>query len=1383
MHTGEYFLGLDMGTNSVGWAVTDKEYHLLRAKGKDLWGVRLFPEAAIAAERRQHRCERRRRQREKNRIAILNDLFAEEINAIDPGFYQRLADSKFWEEDKKEHQPFALFADNKYTDKDYYREYPTVFHLRKAFLHGEVPKDVRLLYLAIHSLYKSRGNFLNANLSTGDLQNFSSLYKEAKKLTECLYKDMKTVLPDLNEDDLQCIKEILSSDKYSSAFKKEKIEKILGITSKNKVQSQWVKLICGMKGKIAVAFSRVEEDDDDEEREKLSLSFRDADFDAKIQKVEELLRPEEYDLFSTLKEIHDSALLMHIMNEEKYLSDARVKAYEKHHEDLLELKKVYKKYCPKKYNAMFRTMSEELQNYSAYVGSVKYKKTIRRKGKRGKDKCTEADLYALIKKDLSPYADEPKIAQILSDIEVRNFLPKQRTSVNGIIPYQVHLKELETILRRAETVFPFLAKKDISEISVSEKIIKTFQFRIPYYIGPLFNDGSHTAWSIRKEDGRIYPWNFENKIDIKKSAEKFMENLIGHCTYLNNEQVLPYQSILYQKFCCLNELNNLKIAGRKPTPDVKQKIFRDLFLSGKKVTMKRLKKYLIDNDYANGVVRPEELILYGVDGDFKSTMSSYRHFCEILGVDHLEVVQEKMAEDIIEWATVYGDSKNFLRERIRETYSESKLSNEQLKRILGIKFQKWGNLSREFLKLNGEDKETGEVLPLIRRMEQSNDNLMELLSGRYTYMEEVSKRIKMKQLDIMMIEPDDLEDMYLSAPVKRMIWQTILIIREICKVMGHAPSRIFVEMTRSDEEKKRTKSRKEKFKELYAKIKDDSAGLSKELEKRPEADFRNKKLYLFFSQMGRSMYTGKPIDLDKLLTNNAEYDLDHIYPRHYVKDDSLDNNLVLVEKQINQHDKGDSYPLKNEIRENMVSYWKYLLDKNLITATKFYRLTRSTPFTDEERVGFINRQMVETSQAVKTVTHLLENTMPSNTKIIYSKAGPVSDFRNKYGIYKCREVNDFHHANDAYLNIVVGNVYHTKFTDDPRNFIKEWKKDQKKNDYSIGAMFDHTVERSGEIAWQKDMDTSLKIVKAILEKQTPLVTYMNYTVKGKIADQTLYSAEEAGESNLQDAYLPLKTSDERMANVTKYGGLTNLSGAYFFLVEHKKKGKMIRTLESLPAHMMSKVQNDTELLNYCKGKLHLIESNIRISKIKIYSKLRVNGFDVYLSGRSNNRLTVINAEQLKLNVKQIHYLKKVFKVLDEKWESEQIERDAKRISKKENHNHEVGITAEKNLEIYDLLTEKHIHGIYMYRPNPVGEKIRAGREKFLQLPLDKQIFVLREIFKLSGRVNGANLKDIGLSPTTGLTSINKTISDLKQCDLVSDSICGIYCRRTNLLTI
>ena len=63
-----YYLGLDMGTNSVGWAVTDQQYNLLKAKGKDLWGIREFAEADTSVERRTHRISRRRRQREQARM-------------------------------------------------------------------------------------------------------------------------------------------------------------------------------------------------------------------------------------------------------------------------------------------------------------------------------------------------------------------------------------------------------------------------------------------------------------------------------------------------------------------------------------------------------------------------------------------------------------------------------------------------------------------------------------------------------------------------------------------------------------------------------------------------------------------------------------------------------------------------------------------------------------------------------------------------------------------------------------------------------------------------------------------------------------------------------------------------------------------------------------------------------------------------------------------------------------------------------------------------------------------------------------------------------------------------------------------------------------------
>ena len=35
---GEYYLAFDIGTDSVGWAVTDLNYNLERLNGKYMWG-------------------------------------------------------------------------------------------------------------------------------------------------------------------------------------------------------------------------------------------------------------------------------------------------------------------------------------------------------------------------------------------------------------------------------------------------------------------------------------------------------------------------------------------------------------------------------------------------------------------------------------------------------------------------------------------------------------------------------------------------------------------------------------------------------------------------------------------------------------------------------------------------------------------------------------------------------------------------------------------------------------------------------------------------------------------------------------------------------------------------------------------------------------------------------------------------------------------------------------------------------------------------------------------------------------------------------------------------------------------------------------------------
>ena len=80
----------------------------------------------------------------------------------------------------------------------------------------------------------------------------------------------------------------------------------------------------------------------------------------------------------------------------------------------------------------------------------------------------------------------------------------------------------------------------------------------------------------------MYPWNFTEKIDMKQSAEKFIQRMVRHCTYLSGETALPKQSLLYEKYQVLNELNNLRIRGERISVSLKQELYHELFETERK---------------------------------------------------------------------------------------------------------------------------------------------------------------------------------------------------------------------------------------------------------------------------------------------------------------------------------------------------------------------------------------------------------------------------------------------------------------------------------------------------------------------------------------------------------------------------------------------------------------------------------------------------------------------------------------------------------------------------------------------------------------------------------------------------------------------------------
>lgn len=188
--------------------------------------------------------------------------------------------------------------------------------------------------------------------------------------------------------------------------------------------------------------------------------------------------------------------------------------------------------------------------------------------------------------------------------------------------------------------------------------------------------------------------------------------------------------------------------------------------------------------------------------------------------------------------------------------------------------------------------ETGEVWNIITALWETNENLNQLLSNKYTFMEEVNRYNEgEKKTDI---SYKTVEELYVSPAVKRQIWQTLKVVREICKVMGCEPKRVFIEMAREKQESKRTESRKSRLIDLYKSCKNEERNWISELESWSDQQYRSDKLYLYYTQKGKCMYSGEEIHIEDLW-DNTKYDIDHIYPQSKTIDDSLDNR-VLVKK-------------------------------------------------------------------------------------------------------------------------------------------------------------------------------------------------------------------------------------------------------------------------------------------------------------------------------------------------------------------------------------------------------------------------------------------------------------------------------------------------------
>lgn len=541
----KYSIGLDIGTNSVGWAVIRDHHQLVRKRvnvkiddqekkvKKNFWGVRLFEEGQTAEATRLKRTQRRRYTRRRNRLRYLQELFAEDMAQVDQNFFERLEDSFLVPADKRgSRQPIFGTIEE---EVDYHQQYPTIYHLRSGIANSHKKFDLRLVYLAMAHIMKFRGHFLiEGKLDSNNTSVAAAFEKLIKAYNEQFSRQddgsFFNRLPEENQEMIETASQVLQQ-KISPSRKVENVLKLFEKEPRNGALAQFLKLAVGNQADFKNVFDLPEE---------AKLQVPKEEFEEDLERLLGQIGDDYVDIFQYANEIYNAIKLAAILKSETTtsrakLSDSLVSRYQEHQGDLKTLKQVLKKLVAAEYHDFFNDSTKH--GYAGYIdGST-----------------NEEDFYKYTKKLLEPFKEEAEVAPLLAKIDAGNFLRKQRTFDNGVIPHQLHQEELTAIIDSQSEYYPFLKEN-------REKIITLFAFRIPYYVGPLTanqHGESRFAWLTKKTDEPIRPWNFDQVVNREESAETFIQRMTNWDTYLPDEKVLPKHSLLYELFEVLNELTKV----------------------------------------------------------------------------------------------------------------------------------------------------------------------------------------------------------------------------------------------------------------------------------------------------------------------------------------------------------------------------------------------------------------------------------------------------------------------------------------------------------------------------------------------------------------------------------------------------------------------------------------------------------------------------------------------------------------------------------------------------------------------------------------------------------------------------------------------------------
>lgn len=865
-------LGLDMGTNSLGWAVVDNSTNdLVSYHGHPMWGVRMFSESSSAEDRRKKRGARRRYQRRRQRILLLREIFQKEICDKDPYFFYRM-DQAFYVSDDRTDEGKGYLLENQKATTDFYNKYPTIWHLRYDLVTNKEKKDIRLVYLAIHHILKYRGNFLHE----GAIELSAKPKDELKMFISCISSTYEGGFEREEDDDnanweKYFAVEQINNDKFIDSLisiidkyldRSNKITEVVDPSKKRYelFADELIRLVgepkniltellpdALFKGTIDLSKNRIYKEiyknQIDLDKKDLKIIFNSDDFENKISNLSSKLKEISplIEGLIYLKSIYNNYYFKDFMEGSSFLSEAFKKKYNENKKDLKSLKSYYDKYLSDKKNSMFRD-NKVNNNFVNYIGhySPNEKNPDGKSWSEGeiikieKKKSDYFDFLNTLKKDLnsSSLENHPEAQKeadyFLKKIEDNTLLQRLNNASNSVIPMQFNKKELDAIINNQKEYYPDLFTDN--NISHIEQI---FSFKREYFIGPIDfdkNNKSKFSWVVQKETAlnkkqKIYPWNFYYVVDKKETQKNFIQRMLNHCTYLKgeNDYCIPSSSISYQAFVCLQYVNKLRDSNNNLiSVDAKQQLFKDLFLSNKTVTAKGIKEWMYQHKLGNTASIP-------TCNCNMSTYISFKNLNKYKKYEFLRLEQIKEIDEIVKLMMIFSDKET--RDDILK--NDYHFGDEDIKQIKGFSYKNWGRLSDRFLngiKIEYNDEESNEhreYNSLNNVLWFTNFNLNEILfNSKFNFHDEIEKYNENKYIDFKESDDDFLKNWMEKNVCVSPIWtrsfvQTYKLIKEVNELLkeeGKEISYYSVECTRenkSDKKGKETCSRYDRLLNIF----------------------------------------------------------------------------------------------------------------------------------------------------------------------------------------------------------------------------------------------------------------------------------------------------------------------------------------------------------------------------------------------------------------------------------------------------------------------------------------------------------------------------------------------------------------------------------------